>query len=67
MLLFYICRVDVGKNKSIAIPVEKTNAEVMKQLKQKIVLGTDHVGNLKLYHRYLKKWLLKIVELSMKK
>ena len=46
MLLFYICRIDVGKNKFIAIPVEETNAELMRQLKQKMVLGTYQVGNL---------------------
>ena len=39
MLLFFICRIEVGKNKSISIPVEETNAELMRQLKQKIALG----------------------------
>ena len=46
MQLFCICRIEVGKNKSISIPVEETNDEVMRQLKQKIALGTYKVGNL---------------------
>ena len=46
MLLFFICRIEVGKNKSISIPIEETNAELMKQLKQKIALRTYQVGNL---------------------
>ena len=33
-------------NKSISMPVEETNDEVMRQLKQKIALGTYQVGNL---------------------
>ena len=47
MLLFCVCRIEVGKNKSISIPVEETNDEVMmRQLKQKKALGTYQVGNL---------------------
>ena len=46
MQLFCVCRTEVGKNKSISIPVEETNGEVMRQLKQKIALGTYKVGNL---------------------
>ena len=45
MLPFCVCRIEVGKNKSILIPVEETNDEVMRQLKQKISLGTYKVGN----------------------
>ena len=43
---FCVCRIEVGKNKSISIPVEETNDELMRQLKQKIALGTYQVGNL---------------------
>ena len=46
MQLFCVCRIEVGKNKSVSIPVEETNDEVMRQLKQKIALGTYKVGNL---------------------
>ena len=43
---FCVCRIEVGKNKYISIPVEETNDELMRQLKQKIALGTYQVGNL---------------------
>ena len=46
MLLFCVCRIEVGKNKSISIPVEETNDELMRKLRQKIALGTYQVGNL---------------------
>ena len=66
MLLFCVCRIEIGKNKSISIPVEETNDELIRQLKQKIALGTYQVGNLTV-PQVFEKWLLEIVELSMKK
>ena len=46
MVLFCVCRIEAGKNKSISIPVEETNNELIRQLNQKIALGTYQVGNL---------------------
>ena len=40
MLLFWVCRIEVGRNKFISTPVEETNDEVMRQVKQKTLLRT---------------------------
>ena len=43
---FYVCMNEMGMNKIISIPVEEANDQVMRQLKQKIPLGTHKVDNL---------------------
>ena len=43
---FYVCMNEMVMNKMMSIPVEETNDQVMRQLKQKIPLGTHKVDNL---------------------